>query len=61
MSTRAGVVVTWDGIVTSKICIAKCGGGVSGLCGDGDCDASNDYSRRGFMNPYTGSWEARNR
>lgn len=55
-----GVVVTWDGIVTSKICIAKCGGGVSGLCGDGDCDASNDYSRRGFMNPYTGSWEARN-
>ena len=54
-----GIVVSWDGIITSEICLPKkCARGVEGMCANADCDETNEFDRRGFLNPYTQSWKA---
>jgi len=54
-----GVRVMWDGIITSETCLPmKCTGGVEGICGNADCDVTNEFNQRGSINPYTGSWIA---
>jgi len=56
----SGVVVKWDGIITSEVCVSKCSGGTGGLCANANCDLTDEYDMRGFMNPYTRSWKAEN-
>ena len=53
-----GVVAKWDGIITSQVCVEKCANSVYGLCGDADCDDSNEFNRMGVMNAYTNSYVA---
>ena len=30
-------------------------GGVEGICGNADCDVTNEFNQRGSINPYTGN------
>lgn len=54
----SGITVWWDGITVAQICAAqKCGGGVEGICGNADCDKSNEFNRRGSLSR-SGSWRA---
>lgn len=54
-----GVRVMWDGIIKSETCLPnKCAGAVEGICGNADCDVTNEFYNRGIAHPVTGSMKA---